>query len=258
MRATKNEIKRQARYIVRMPYCNAAHRLIYWGNECGAAVKLGSGSGMRGWNWDAYRLTNSNGGAVIVVVGRRDLFGDECRDIVYKYEKKARAVEGLGLSWKKAAAKYAKLCRDFADAVIFAEEFGRLYTNKKNGLITNWAGGFMTFEPLQKVATKAAQAVRGLVEFVHGENAGSVSDVFGLPYTSSGDDFAAIWNTNATARLKRTGKSAGDGLFFRGVAIEKADGKPQAVTVWKRLRDGEEVGTEFYTVKELKEEAKRW
>lgn len=45
--------------------------------------------------------------------------------------------------------------------------------------------------------------------------------------------------------------------FFRGVAIEKADGKPQAVTVWKRLRDGEEVGAEFYTVKELKEEAKR-
>ena len=102
----------------------------------------------------------------------------------------------------------------------------------------------------------AAESVRGLVKFVHGENVEGVSDVFGLPYTSSGD-FAAIWNTNAEARLKRTGKSASDGLFFRGVAIEKADGKPQAVTVWARIRDGKEVGAEYYTVKELKEEIKR-
>ena len=133
------------------------------------------------------------------------------------------------------------------------------YYTTPNGLnlLAEWdGGGHAMFEPFQKVATKAAQTVRRLVEFVHGKNGGSVSDVFGLPYTSSGD-FAAIWNTNTAARLRRTGKSADDGLFFRGVAIEKADGKPQAVTVWTRLRNGEEVGAEYYTVKELKEEAKR-
>lgn len=255
MRTNKNEIKHMYRFIARVPYCDA-HALISGGESAGAVHEIGRASGIYGWNWTAYRFTATSGAAVAVVTGYRDLFGNECREITRKYEEKARAVDCLGLSWKKAAAKYAKLCRDFADAVIFAEEFGRLDADKKSGLLTNWDGGYMTFEPLQKIATKAAQAVRGLVEFVHGENVGSVSDVFGLSYTSSGD-FAAIWNTNAAARLKRTGKSASDGLFFRGVAIEKADGKPQAVTVWERLRDGEEVGAEYYTIKELKEEARR-
>ena len=119
MKATKKDIEKQARYIVRVPYCDA-QRLLSRGESCGAAVKLGCGCGVYGWNWDAFRLTNSEGGAVVVVTGYRDLFGDECREITRKYEEKARAVEGLGLSWEKAAAKYAKLCRDFADAVTVA------------------------------------------------------------------------------------------------------------------------------------------
>lgn len=269
MKTNKNEIKQQFRFIARVPYCDA-QTLIARGENAGAVHEIGRAGGVYGWNWTAYHFTATSGAAVAVVTGYRDLIGAECRDITREFEAKAQKAagklyDGRGdrnefykrrfAAERKAAAK---LCAQFADAVIFAEEFGRLYTNKKSGLLTNWSGGFMTFEPLQKVATKAAQAVRGLVEFVHGENVGSVSDVFGLPYTSSGDEFAAIWNTNAAARLKRTGKSAGDGLFFLGVAIEKADGKPQAVTVWQRLRDGEEVGAEFYTVKELKEEAKRW
>lgn len=135
------------------------------------------------------------------------------------------------------------------------------YYATPNGLnlLTEWDDdGHTMFEPFQKVATKAARTVRGLVEFVHGENVGSVSDVFGLPYTSSGD-FAAIWNTNTAARLRRTGKSANDGLFFIGVAIEKIARKPpRAVTVWERMRDGKEVDIKYYTVKELEEEAKRW
>lgn len=256
MKTNKNEIKQQFRFIARVPYCDA-QTLIVRGENAGAVHEIGRAGGVYGWNWTAYHFTATSGAAVAVVTGYRDLIGAECRDITREFEAKAQKAAD-GKTWDKRRKKTVKLCAQFADAVIFAEEFGRLYMNKKNGLITNWAGGFMTFEPLQKVATKAAQAVRGLVEFVHGENVGSVSDVFGLPYTSSGDEFAAIWNTNAIARLKRTGKSAGDGLFFRGVAIEKADGKPQAVTVWNRFRDGEEVGAEFYTLKELKEEAKRW
>lgn len=106
------------------------------------------------------------------------------------------------------------------------------YYTTPNGLnlLTEWTGEYMTFEPLQKIATKAAQVVRGLVEFVHGKNVGNVSDVFGLPYTSSGD-FAAIWNTNASA--KATTKT-GEPAYFKGVAIERTkDGNPQAVTVWE-------------------------
>lgn len=247
MRTTKNEIKRAYRFTARVPSCDA-QTLIPHGEAAGAVHEIGRANGVYGWNWTAYRFTATSGAAVAVVTGYRDLFGAECREITREFEAKAqKAAE------KKAAAK---LCAQFADAVIFAEEFGRLDADKKSGLLTDWDGGYTTFVPLQKIATKAAQAVRGLVEFVHGENVGSVSDVFGLPYTSSGN-FAAIWNTNAEARLKRTGKTERDGLFFRGVAIEKADGKPQAVTVWTRIHDGEEAGTEYYTIKELKEEIKR-
>lgn len=267
MKTNKTEIKNQYRYIARVPYCDA-QTLISRGETAGAVHEIGRASGIYGWNWTAYRFTATSGAAVAVVTGYRDLIGAECRGITREVEAKAQKTAGkpwncggnIEIYKKRCAAEKkaaAKLCAQFADAVIFAEEFGRLDADKKSGLLTDWDGGYMTFEPLQKVATKAAQAVRGLVEFIHGENTGDMSAVFGLPYTSS-DDFAALWNTNAAARLKRTGKNAGDGLFFRGVAIEKADGKPQAVTVWERLRNGEEVGTEFYTVKELKEEAKRW
>ena len=268
MRTNKNEIKHMYRFVARVPYCDA-QALISGGEAAGAVHEIGRAGGVYGWNWTAYHFTATSGAAVAVVTGYRDLFGAECREIIREFEAKAqKAAEGKPYDGRGDRSEFfkrrfaaekkaaAKLCAQFADAVIFAEEFGRLDADKKSGLLTEWDGGYMTFEPLQKIATKAAQAVRGLVEFVHGENVGSVSDVFGLPYTSSGD-FAAIWNTNAAARLKRTGKTASDGLFFRGVAIEKADGKPQAVTVWERLRDGEEVGAEYYTIKELKEEARR-
>lgn len=255
MKTNKTEIKHRYKFIIRASCCDV-HFIISGGESAGAVHEIGRASDGFGWSWTAYHFTATNGMGVAVITGCHGLFGVEHGEIVRKFEPKAAKVADV-TNWDERRKKMANLCAQFADAVIFADEFGSLNADKKNGLLTNWDGGYMTFEPLQKVATKAAQAVRGLVEFVHGENVGSVSDVFGLPYTSSGD-FAAIWNTNAAARLKRTGKSAGDGLFFRGVAIEKADGKPQAVTVWERMRDGEEVGAEYYTVKELKEEAKRW
>lgn len=242
MRTNKNEIKHMYRFVVRVPYCDA-HALISGGEAAGAVHEIGRASGIYGWNWTAYRFTATSGAAVAVVTGYRDLFGNECREIAREFEAKAqKAAEGKPydgrgdrkeffkrrFSAEKKAA--AKLCAQFADAVIFAEEFNRLDADKKSGLLTNWDGGYMTFKPLHKIATKAAQAVRGLVEFVHGENVGSVSDVFGLPYTSSGD-FAAIWNTNASA--KATTKT-GEPAYFKGVAIERTkDGKPQAVTVWE-------------------------
>ena len=227
---SKKEIKGLSRFVVRVPYCDA-HRLLYWGNECGAAVKLGSGSGVYGWNWDAFRLTNSAGGAVIVITGYRDLFGDECREITRKYEEKARAVEGLGLSWEKAAAKYTKLCRDFADAVTVAHIVEGLPTTL-NGFLTGWGHG-KTFETLEKTATKAAEALRPFLIFEHGESKGAARDVFGLPYTSGDENGAAVWNTNAQAFALIEG-GTGEKYYFKGIYLKRTgDGKPQAVAMFE-------------------------
>lgn len=230
MRTNKNEIKHMYRFIARVPYCDA-QALISGGEAAGVVHEIGRAGGIYGWNWTAYRFTATSGAAVAVVTGCRDLFGNECREITRKYEEKARAVDCLGVSWKKAAAKYAKLCRDFADAVIFAEEFSRLDADKKSGLLTEWDGGYMTFEPLQKIATRAAESVRDFVKIEAGDDRGNAGAVFGLPYTSGGE-YAAVWNVNTQARatIAKTGEPA----YFNGVAIERTkDGKPQAVTVWE-------------------------
>lgn len=229
MRTNKNEIKHMYRFIARVPYCDV-HALISGGEAAGAVHELGRASGIYGWNWTAYRFTATSGAAVAVITGYRDLFGDECREITRKYEEKARAVDCLGLSWRKASAKYAKLCRDFADAVIFAEEFNRLYADKKSGLLTEWDSGYMTFEPLQNIATRAAESVRDFVKIEAGDDRGNAGAVFGLPYTSSGE-YAAVWNVNTLARATT---ATGESAYFKGVAIERTkDGKPQAITVWE-------------------------
>lgn len=245
---SKKEIKGLSRFVVRVPYCDA-QVLLSRGESCGAAVKLGSGSGVYGWNWDAFRLTNSAGGAVIVVTGYRDLFGDECREITRKYEEKARAVEGLGLSWKKAAAKYAKLCRDFADAVTVAHIVEGLPTTS-GGFLTGWGYG-KTFETLEKTATKAAEAVRPFLIFEKGNKNGAAGDVFGLPYTSEAGSAggAAVWNTNAQAFALIEG-GTGEKYYFKGVYLKRTgDGKPQAVAMFESFDPIEK--TLYLTVAEV-------
>lgn len=242
MRTNKNEIKHMYRFVARVPYCDA-QTLISGGKAAGAVHEIGCASGIYGWNWTAYRFTATSGAAVAVVTGYRDLFGNECREITREFEAKAqKAAEGKPYDGrgdrnefykrrfaaeKKAAAK---LCAQFADAVIFAEEFSRLDADKKSGLLTDWSGGYMTFEPLQKIATRAAESVRGFVKIEAGDDRGNAGAVFGLPYTSS-SEYAAVWNVNTLARATTaTGASA----YFKGVAIERTkDGKPQAVTVWE-------------------------
>ena len=249
MKATKKEIEKQARYIVRVPYCDA-QTLLSRGESCGAAVKLGSGCGVYGWNWDAFRLTNSAGGAVVVVTGYRDLFGDECREITRKYEEKARAVEGLGLSWEKAAAKYAKFCRDFADAVTVAHIVAELPTTSA-GFLSDWGCG-KTFEALEKTATKAAEAVRPFLIFEHGDKNGAARDVFGLPYTSEDGctGGAAVWNTNAQA-FALIDCGTGEKYYFKGVYLKRASGgKPQAVALFESFDPIEK--TLYLTVAEVR------
>lgn len=252
MKATKKEIEKQARYIVRVPYCDA-QTLLSLGECAGVAVKLGSGSGVYGWNWNAYRLTNSAGVPVVVVTGYRALFGEECREITRKYEEKARELGAADMSYTKKTAKACRLCTAFADAVALDYEVKHATARKIDGreLLTGWAYG-VAFHELNKQATRAAEAVRDFVKIEAGDNRGNAGAVFGLPYTSSGD-FAGIWNTNASA--KATTKT-GDSAYFKGVAIERAkDGKPRAVTVW----EVGDVGTpyKFLTVSEVRSQFAR-
>lgn len=252
MKATKKDIEKQARYIVRVPYCDA-QTLLNLGECAGAAVKLGSGSGVYGWNWNAYRLTNSAGVPVVVVTGYRDLFGDECREITRKYEGKARELGAADMSYTKRAAKACRLCAAFADAVALAYEVKRITARKIDGrkLLTEWAYG-VAFHELNKQATRAAEAVRDFVKIEAGDNRGNAGAVFGLPYTSSGE-YAAIWNANTTARATTV---AGESAYFKGVAIERTkDGKPRAVTVW----EVGDVGTpyKFLTVSEVRKQFAR-
>lgn len=247
MKATKKDIEKQARYIVRVPYCDA-QTLLNLGERFGAAVKLGSGSGVYGWNWNAYRLTNSAGVPVVVVTGYRDLFGDECREITRKYEEKARELGAAFMSHTKKNAKACRLCAAFADAVALAYEVKRITARKIDGreLLTEWAHGVANYK-LLGIATRAAESVRDFVKIEAGEDRGNAGAVFGLPYTSSGD-YAGIWNTNASAKATtKTGEKA----YFKGVAIERTkDGKPRAVTVW----EVGDVGTpyKFLTVAEIR------
>lgn len=247
MKATKKDIEKQARYIVRVPYCYA-QTLLSRGESCGAAVELGSGCGVYGWNWNAYRLTNSAGIPVVVVTGYRDLFGDECREITRKYEEKARELDKAFISYTKKTAKACRLCAAFADAVTLDYEVKHTTARKIDGreLLTGWAYGVANYK-LFSIATRAAESVRDFVKIEAGDDRGNAGAVFGLPYTSSGD-FAGIWNTNASAKATtKTGESA----YFKGVAIERTkDGKPRAVTVW----EVGDVGTpyKFLTVAEVR------
>ena len=247
MKATKKDIKKQAHYIVRVPYCDA-QTLLSLGECAGAAVKLGSGSGVYGWNWNAYRLMNSAGIPVVVVTGYRDLFGDECREITRKHEKKARELGAAYMSYTKRTAKVYRLCAAFADAVALDYEVKRTTARKIDGreLLIYWAHGAANYK-LFGIATRAAESVRDFVKIEAGNDRGDAGAVFGLPYTSSGD-FAGIWNTNASAKATtKTGESA----YFKGVAIERTkDGKPRAVTVW----EVGDVGTpyKFLTVAEVR------
>lgn len=54
-------------------------------------------------------------------------------------------------------------------------------------------------------------------------------DLFGLPYTSGGSDFAALWNTNTQARIRA--KNAPH-LYFKGVA---AAAKESAMRMFKKF-----------------------
>lgn len=98
-------------------------------------------------------------------------------------------------------------------------------------LLTSWDGKYG--EHLRK-AKRAARRLKSELEFIHGDyRSNDIDEVFGLAYTSS-SDFAAVWNTNAEARI------AGTRLYFDGIAINTAG---EAVGVFtERDEAGDEIG----------------
>ena len=104
-------------------------------------------------------------------------------------------------------------------------------------LLTEW-GADKYGEYLRK-AKRAARRLKNRLEFIHGGRGYDVDEVFGLAYTSS-SDFAAVWNTNAEARL------AGTRLYFDGIAIN-TNGETVGVFT-ERDSAGDEIGTKLFTI----------
>ena len=88
-------------------------------------------------------------------------------------------------------------------------------------LLTEWHDGD-EFVLYSSRTERAARRLMPELEFIHGRREATAEYTFGLPYTSTGS-FAAVWNTNAEARLR------GTSLYFEGVAIDAADGRPVGI-----------------------------
>lgn len=100
---TKKELKNMGLKICRAGYCELQTVLAHSGN----VVKLGSGSGVYGWNWSAYAVPTSDGGHVIVCTGYRDLVGERV-DGIAQFEENARAIYNAGEGWQTTAEKQRK------------------------------------------------------------------------------------------------------------------------------------------------------
>lgn len=96
---TKKELKNMGYKVCRAGYCELQTVL----NHSDNVVKIGSGSGVYGWNWSAYVVPTTNGAPVIVCTGYRDLVGERV-DGIARFEEKARAIYNAGEERKNAIA----------------------------------------------------------------------------------------------------------------------------------------------------------
>lgn len=96
---TKKELKNMGLKICRAGYCELQTAL-----KAENVSKIGSGSGVYGWNWSAYLVPTTNGAPVIVCTGYRDLCG-ECVDGKTAFEEKAKAIYNAGENWQTTAEK---------------------------------------------------------------------------------------------------------------------------------------------------------
>lgn len=96
---TKKELKNMGFKICRASYCELQTAL-----HAENVSKIGSGSGVYGWNWSAYLVPTTNGAPVIVCTGYRDLCGERV-DGITAFEEKARAIYNAGENWQTTAEK---------------------------------------------------------------------------------------------------------------------------------------------------------
>lgn len=96
---TKKELKNMGLKICRAGYCELQTAL-----NAANVSKIGSGSGLYGWNWSAYLVPTSDGAPVIVCTGYRDLVGERV-DNVGQFEENARAIYNAGEGWQTTAEK---------------------------------------------------------------------------------------------------------------------------------------------------------
>ena len=80
---------------------------------------------------------------------------------------------------------------------------------------------------------------KGNLRVTHGSGK-NVEEIFGLPYTSS-SDFAAIWNTNATAHYRNNPE-----MVFDGVAVTDKGIMVAVFTVYDL--EGNEVGEAYIEI----------
>lgn len=74
-----------------------------------------------------------------------------------------------------------------------------------------------TNDEIHKVIRKFSLWAPSHLQITHGNKERTISDTYGLPYTSSGE-CAGVWNTNVEAVLKDD-----PGFFFQGVMLTEAD-----------------------------------
>ena len=96
---TKKELKNMGLKICCAGYCELQTAL-----NAENVSKIGSGSGVYGWNWSAYLVPTTNGAPVIICMGYRDLVGERV-DNIGQFEEKARAIYNAGEGWQTTADK---------------------------------------------------------------------------------------------------------------------------------------------------------
>ena len=103
---TRRYLKVQ-RHVVKIPYCDAYYLL-------SSAEPWGYNRGVYGWNYDVYEF-----GDVYIVTGyRMDVKGEYRRELVHKYETKAREIHDDDTkTWTEKMAEITTLRNEFLDIV---------------------------------------------------------------------------------------------------------------------------------------------
>lgn len=102
---TRKEITNRFNYVYSVGYCDLQYLLRYQN-------KVGSNSGVYGWNYNIYGLDNNQ---IAICTGYRGMPGERIdSDIIKKYEEKAKKITyDYSLKWEDQKKKINKLLEKF-------------------------------------------------------------------------------------------------------------------------------------------------